>query len=227
MVFVRVLALVFLCNAVAFGQIEIVETKMQSIVGAVEPRIVGDRILVAADSKPKASVVSVIAVNSPEKVLRIVARKTLDEDVELEALTDGTYLLASQGKFRIECNTANHFRSIWVTVDSTPIDPVLPDPKPDELSQVSKESRAAIVGFVKSMAGDMDKLATKTKAGELKTVQEASVLNNNQDLASRAEFKANMAKIMQPKLGASALPADAATTFGDIANGFRSITNGK
>jgi hypothetical protein len=116
------------CSSYAFSQIEISETKMQSIVGAVQPRIVGDRILVSADSKPKASVVSIINVASPEPVLRIVARKTLEEDVELERLDDASYLIATSGRFRVEVNTANHFRSIWVVVDATPVDPV--DPKP-------------------------------------------------------------------------------------------------
>lgn len=219
------------CDQVAQAQIDLSFTKAKSLVGATNPRVVGDRILIDDDSRPTVVDVAIIRVNSQEKT-RLKARKSLFEAVELTKLTDSEYLLIGDGDYLVEANSENYERELKVTIKPgpplppkpddpvTPDDPDVPD---DSLTVISKESRRAMQDFVQQMAVDMDSLSAEVQAGRVKTMLEASAFSTPKDVATRTVFKQSMAKVLEPKLGSAELPTDAATVFTEVATGFRSV----
>lgn len=116
----------------------------------------------------------------------------------------------------------------WITLYKPapkPVDPVDPNPSPVQPvdSEVAKACHDAMVAYSKAVATDYRALAAKAKSGEIKTVIEAGNVATKQDVVSRTAFKQAMAKIMQPKLGNADLPADASTTFDEMAKGFEGV----
>lgn len=128
------LALVALTTTSTFGQIELSYTPAKSLVGATSARVVGERILIGNDSKPQVVDVAIIKVSCLEKV-RIKARRSLYETVELTPLSSEEYLLVGNGEYLIEAISVSWDRSLRVTIDGeeTPKpDPIPNPPKPDE-----------------------------------------------------------------------------------------------
>lgn len=221
---IRFIALLLcLMPSMAFAQIDLSYVKAKSIVGATSPRIAGDRILIAADSKPQVVTVAIITVKSkPGELVSVFAWKSMEEEAELIQLSPTEFMLAGEGRYLVHAISVSSKANKWVEVDASPVDPE-PDPPVDPLAGLSKESRDAVVGFVQGMGSDFEKLAEDAKSGKVKTVLEASAANNNADQATRAKFKESMGKIMAPKLGTGQLPADAPQTFQSIAKGFKAV----
>jgi hypothetical protein len=118
-------------------------------------------------------------------------------------------------------------KRITVTLGPTPAPEPGPGPKPDDphpplpVDGLSALSKSAVSAYLQSMAADMESLAKDVEAGKIKTVIDASTSTNARDLLTRATFKKQMALIMEPRLGSTALPANAPQVFRDIATGFR------
>lgn len=217
------------CNP-CFGQISLSETKVQVVSGLVAPQVVGDAIIIGAESKPVVVSASLIEVKGKEKYadFDIEAENVTNFSLaEMQPVDDTHWLLRGTGKYRVSAiafgPSLGKDRLIVELTNEPPKPPAPPDPTPGELSQVSKDSRAAMQAFVQSMAGNFDQLASETRLSKFKTVLDASNAANSLDVLSRSQFKAAMAKVMQPKLGSAELPADAAQTFEEIAIGFKGV----
>lgn len=92
------------CNPCCFGQISLSETKVQVVTGLVAPQVVGESIIIGADSKPQVTTASLIEVKGKEKF------KTFDIEAEnvsnyslaaLKVVDETHWLLQGQGKFRV------------------------------------------------------------------------------------------------------------------------------
>jgi hypothetical protein len=140
-----ILAFFLLCSQVS-GQIELSYTPARSLVGATNPRIVGDRILIGDDSKPQISSVAIVKVKASES-FRIKARKTLFETSELIALNENEFLLFGEGEHLVEAISLNHDRSLKVVIGSSPT-PAPDPPKPDV--EVPNEYNVGSVAYSKA-----------------------------------------------------------------------------
>ena len=140
-----ILVFFLLCSQV-FGQIELSYTPARSLVGATNPRIVGDRILIGDDSKPQISSVAIVKVKASES-FRIKARKTLFETSELIALNENEFLLFGEGEFLVEAISLNHDRSLKVVIGSSPT-PTPDPPKPGV--EVPNEYNVGLVAYSKA-----------------------------------------------------------------------------
>lgn len=128
------LSLSLLCE-ISSGQIDLSYTKAKSLVGATNPRVIGERILIGEDSKPQVVTVAVIKVQSTERV-RLKARKSLFEFAELVQLSDTEFLLAGEGEYLIEAISFSWDASVKIQIGENPKppepDPIDPDPpQPD------------------------------------------------------------------------------------------------
>ena len=141
-----ILAFFLLCSQV-FGQIELSYTPAKSLVGATNPRVVGDRILIGDDSKPQISSVAIVKVKASES-FRIKARKTLFETSELIPLNENEFLLFGEGEYLVEAISLNHERSLKVTIGSSPTPNPPNPPKPDV--EVPNEYNVGSVAYSKA-----------------------------------------------------------------------------
>ena len=189
-------------------------------------------IVFSSESKPVISNVAICKIITPAKFVDVTAKRFIvregsvqvEKAVVTELDTPRLYMFQGSGTYDVEVLASDPERGferkefqITIAEPDTPIDDGV------VLSGVAKESRSAIVSLVQGMAKDMQTIADQAKSGQVKTVIEASAANVQLDEATRKLFKANMAKIMQPKLGSGALPPDAAQTFSDIAKGFGGV----
>lgn len=99
-----------------------------------------------------------------------------------------------------------------------------PGPTPAPIAndpELVKGTKAAFQKFVLAMASDLDQTASDLKAGKFKNLVEQSNDSFARDKATRDIFKADMAKLMKPRLGDSAIPKNADLIFNDLATGAR------
>ena len=226
-------AWLLLCG-VSFGQ-SLTSSRVVIATGYVRPQIVGDTLIYDESSKPVVQAAALITVGVPvgSKVFDIWADKIPSMDLaDLALRPDGSYILTGEGKYRVTCYfEPKAIKRIEVDIGKAipipivPVNPVQPVvPVPDvvpQLTDTALGSRQALLGFIASMAGNFDQLATDTP--RFATVADASSANNAMDLLSRQKFKAAMADVMAPKLGNDKLPAHAAQVFREIGLGFRSV----
>jgi len=139
----KTLYLFLLLASTALAQIDISYTKAKSLVGATNPEIVKNRILIGFDSLPSLSEVAVVRVASTERVRLIVKRLGLDkrETVELEELsvTEPTinnpqtvkrYLLGGEGEYEIIGISPTWDADLSLTIGPTVPPPTPTPPKP-------------------------------------------------------------------------------------------------
>lgn len=167
--------------------------------------------LIDESNKPR---VGILVANAPgEYTYRIDCTLTQAIDFngkKLRVLLDGGFV--RKGRFTVEGAPG-------------PVPVPAPGPGPDDaaLTPTAKASRDAIATLVRNMGLNFDLLAQDTKAGKYKTVTQAAEAGKVADQQSQALFKATMSGIMQPRLGSTDLPADAAQTFSEIASGFKAV----
>lgn len=187
---IALLALVSICSD-CFAQIEISYTTAKVLTGMVAPRIVGDRVIVADDSKPQVTSVAIVKVVSSEKV-RVKARKSLFETTEMVPISDTEYLLVGQGKFLVEAVSASWDRSFVILVGNevnpNPPDVDNDDPKPTDptlIDVVQKVLPAQAKGFEEAF----NEAATKVESKQIKTDRE--LLEFVKPLTTKARLEAN------------------------------------
>ncbi len=187
---IALLALVSICGD-CFAQIEISYTTAKVLTGVVAPRIVGDRVIVADDSKPQVTSVAIVKVVSSEKV-RVKARKSLFETTEMVPISDTEYLLVGQGKFLVEAVSASWDRSFVILVGNevnpNPPDVDNDDPKPTDptlIDVVQKVLPAQAKGFEEAF----NEAATKVESKQIKTDRE--LLEFVKPLTTKARLEAN------------------------------------
>jgi len=228
---IRLIAILLLCTSVAQAEITIQTSQTKAIVGLVGPRVVAGIVLCASDSKPTVANVAIVKITTPAKFVDVTARRfsVVDGVVKIESanvteLETRAYMLSGTGTYNVEVVAFDPVTGIdRKSVELTIAEPDKPIDDGVVLSGVAKESRSAIVSLVQSMASDMQTVANAAKSGQVKTVTEASSISVQLDETTRKQFKANMAKIMQPKLGNDKLDANAPQVFSDIAKGFGGV----
>jgi hypothetical protein len=228
---IRLIAILLLCTSVAQAEITIQTSQAKSLTGLTGPRVVAGVVLFASDSKPVVTNVAIVKITSPAKFVDVVARRFVLRDgiVQIETATvteldTRVYLIAGAGSYGVEVVAFDPV--IGIDRKSVEIKIAEPEQPIDDgvvLTGVAKESRSAIVSLVQGMASDMQRVADAAKSGQVKTVAEASAASVQLDEATRKLFKANMAKIMQPKLGNDKLDANAPQVFADVAKGFGGV----
>lgn len=214
------------CQPLCWAQIELKQTKVQVVSGLSNPQVVGDAVIISGDSKPVISPAVMIDATPADKATSLAALQipTFEPGV-VNKVGDNRWLLVGTGSYLVIASGPSELKHLKVELGPTPAppEPVDPVPTPDDLSPVAKDSRAAMQVFVQSMAGNFNRLASETRQAKFKTVMDASTAANSLDVLSRNQFKAAMAKVMQPKIGSGDLPADAAQTFEQIAIGFKGV----
>lgn len=215
------------CNPCCFAQIELSSSAVQVVSGLDNPRIVGGVVMFDGPSKPSIQPAALVETKPPEKAVAVAALQIPSfEPGAINKVGDNSWLLVGTGSYLVIASGPSELRYLKVELGPTPAPPepdppTPPPPSPDTLSPVAKSSREAMQRFVQSMAGNFEQLAKDTP--KYKTVLEASTAANALDVISRNQFKAAMAKVMEPKLGTTDLPADAAQTFNEIAIGFKGV----
>ncbi len=228
---IRFASIVLLLASTAQAEITIQMSQAKSLTGLSGARVVAGVVLFAADSKPTLATVAIVKVTSPAKFVDVSARRFAVRDgiVQVESATVAeletrVYMISGSGSYNFEVVAFDPVTGIdRKTIELKIAEPDTPIDDGAVLTGVAKESRSAIIGLMQGMASDMQRIADAAKTGQLKTVTEASNANNDLDAKTRNLFKANMAKIMQPKLGSGALPADSSQVFLDIAKGFGGV----
>jgi hypothetical protein len=120
--------------SVAHAQIELSYTKAKSLAGVTDPRQIGDQFLVGADSQPTISNVAIIKATTPAKFLKLRARTSLFQTVELEKISNTEWLLSQPGKYAVEATSFDpdkgiDEKTIEVVLDGSPSPPA-PGPTP-------------------------------------------------------------------------------------------------
>jgi hypothetical protein len=123
------------CCSIADAQIELSYTKAKSLTGITNPKQVGTRILVGADSQPTIANVAIIKATTPAKFLKLRARTSLFQSVELEKISNTEWLLSQPGKYAVEATSFDpekgiDEKTIEITLDGSPEPPPEPGPTP-------------------------------------------------------------------------------------------------
>ena len=190
--FIASLGVLFAWCSIVSAQIEISYTTAKVLTGVVAPRIVGDRVIVADDSKPQVTSVAIVKVVSTEKV-RVKARKSLFETTEMVPISETEYLLSGQGKFLVEAVSASWDRSFVILVGNEVNPPNPPDvdnddPKPADptlIDVVQKVLPTQAKGFEEAF----NEAATKVESKQIKTDRE--LLEFVKPLTTKARLEAN------------------------------------
>lgn len=186
---ITILALLFFCGE-CLGQIDISYTTAKVLSGVSSPRLVGDRVIVAEESKPQAVLAAIVKVVSSEKV-RVKARKSLFETVELVPISETEYLLVGQGRFLVEAVSASFDRSFVILIGSEVNPPDVDnndEPKPNDLTVidvVQKVLPAQAKGFEEAF----NEAAAKVESKQIKTDRE--LLEFVKPLTLKARLEAN------------------------------------
>ncbi len=228
---IRLIAILLLCTSVCQAEITIQMSQAKSLTGLVGPRVVAGVVLFSSDSKPTLANVAIVKVTSPAKFVDVSAKRFAVRDgiVQVDSATvteldTRVYMISGSGAYNFEVVAFDPVTGIdRKTVELKIAEPDKPIDDGVDLSGVAKESRSAIVSLVQGMASDMQTVANAAKSGQVKTVTEASSVSVQLDESTRKAFKANMAKIMAPKLGNDKLDANAPQVFSDIAKGFGGV----
>jgi hypothetical protein len=128
-----VLLFLLLCSTTQ-AQINLTYTKAKALVGITNPQQVGDRILVGADSLPSISNVVIIKATTTAKFLKLRARASLFQTVELEKIGTDEWLLTQPGKYAIEATSFDPDKGIDEKTIEVVLDgkvPTPPTPEPD------------------------------------------------------------------------------------------------
>lgn len=146
--FARSILIVLLLPSICLAQIDLSATKSKAIAGLFDPQIVAGRILVAEKSTPTVAEVAIIQCVAPAKFVRVKARKSLYESVELTRIDDTHWLLEGTGRFSVEATSFDP----EVGVDEAQIEvilggvgppppPVEPPTNPGNFADIAKVSR--------------------------------------------------------------------------------------
>lgn len=186
---ITILALLLSCGE-CFAQIEISYTTAKILTGIASPRLIGDRVIVSDDSKPQVTTVAIVKVASSEKV-RVKARKSLFEAVELVPISDTEYLLVGQGKYLVEAVSASWDRSFAIMIGNE-VDP--PKPPDDDKSKpkdstVIEEVRKVLPAQAKGFEEAFNEAASKVESKQIKTDRE--LLEFVKPLTTKARLEAN------------------------------------
>jgi hypothetical protein len=229
----RPLIVFLLLASSAFGQIKLSQEISQTWVGFESPQVVNGVVIAGSNSKPTlANTTTTIRVETAVEYkfsqLKATRLPSL-EKISLERIEDGWRFKPSApaGMYAVEYLAFDPEKGIAseeITVELKPVSPEPITPAPvDPLAGLQGESRAVMAAFVAAMANDMDAVAVEVEQGRARTVAEVSAVNVQRDIVTRNRFKADMARMMEPRLGNAALPPTAKQTFNDIAAGFRSV----
>lgn len=197
-------------------------------------RVVDGKVIAKVTSKPKFESTTsqiVLTLGDGYEVDEIIAES--DEayiDLDQTPIDGGKVELTfppdtPEGMYRIEVRAIKEgsrraVKRLKVKIGSDD-GPAPPDIDIGDLPATSKAARKVMVDYVQAMAQDMENMSANIS--KYKTVTESSKAFNDLDLSTRNSFKAGIATVMKPRLGADALPADAASVFKEIAIGYRSV----
>lgn len=198
-------------------------------------RVVDGKVIAKVTSKPKFESTTsqiVLTLGDGYEVDEIIAES--DEayiDLDQTPIDGGKVELTfppdtPEGMYRIEVRAAKEgsrkaVKRLKVKIGGDGDGPAPPDIDIGDLPATSKAARKVMIDYVQAMAQDMENMSANIS--KYKTVTESSKAFNDLDLSTRNSFKAGIANVMKPRLGADALPADAASVFKEIAVGYRSI----
>lgn len=125
----RAILITLLLQSICLAQIDLAATKAKAVSGLTDPQLIAGRILVGPDSKPAIAEVAIVRVISPAKFIRVKARKSIFESVELAKIDDQRWLLEGVGRYSVEVTTFDPDTGI----DGAQIEVVLGEPtKPDD-----------------------------------------------------------------------------------------------
>ena len=225
------LLLMLLLSEVAFPQdLQVVAKTRFKIIGLTNPGVIaGD--LVSDTAAVKSIPVGLLEVRSDASEVRISAKDpTTKERVELVETSQGSrlWLWSDPPKIEVKIRVLDWEKRIFeewedvCLIDSTPTPDPTPTPAPNVVdAQLANGSEIAAKTFLQRMADDMDAIAGELKSGKVKTVSQAAAANIEKDKLVREQFKKDMAKLMQPRLGNADLKPEQSTIFNDIGAGFR------
>lgn len=126
----RAILFVLLLPSICLAQIDLFEaTKSKAVSGLTDPQLIAGRILVGPDSKPAIAEVAIVRVVTAAKFVRVKARKSIFESVELAKIDEQRWLLEGVGRYSVEVTTFDPDTGI----DGAQIEVVLGEPtKPDD-----------------------------------------------------------------------------------------------
>ncbi len=224
----------------ADSAVKLTVTKALALQGVDNPDKVGSYIVIDSSSKPRVVPVAVIKVETKFETVRLKVRKSLFESIDAEKVDkSNTWIVSTPGKYAIEVRVFDkqlgydeaEAELILEALPDVPTPtpgpaPPSPDPKPDDVnvdSQIAKDSRTLMQSFVKQLATNLVAVSNDVKDGKLKTVTEVAQLNHSLFDTARLDYNKAMSKIMQPQLGAGALPATAQKVLLEISKGIGSV----
>jgi hypothetical protein len=120
--------------SLAHAQIELTATKAKTLSGVTDPQQIGEIFLVGSDSSPSVANVIIIKATTTAKFLKLRARSSLFQTVDLKQIGSSEWLLLQPGKFAIEATTFDPEKGIdekiiEVVLDGSPSPPA-PEPSP-------------------------------------------------------------------------------------------------
>lgn len=115
------------------AQIKITTTEKKALLGVSSPQILGNRILIGADSQVAISPVVIVTVETDYKFKRLKAYKN-GQRVEPEVLNETDFLFSGEGKYRCEITAFDAEKGIddsetTFEIGSSP-NPPKPEPEP-------------------------------------------------------------------------------------------------
>lgn len=224
----RTLAAFLLLCSCCFGQVKVEVRQMLTGVSGLET--IEGKTFVSADSKPVVESVGFVdlgKIPAKPQVLRVRVTDAARKPVPTERLTDSQYVIRGEGRVWIDARVTDlpsqFLLDEEVEIELPPKVKPLPTPVVPDLEGLSFEARKVMVDFVQGMAKDLESVNADIDAGKVKTVAESAAATVQRDIATRNKFKADMGRLLEPRLGNAALPPTAKQTFSEIANGWRSV----
>lgn len=202
----------------------------QLLTGVDDLKTIGNKTFVSAKSKPVVESVGYIDLGKiPEKpqVLKVFVTDAQRRPMAVEKLTNSQYVIRGEGRVWVDARVTD-LPSQFILDETIEIElpkQTAPAPQPvnPDLQGLSSDARKAMVDFVQGMAKDIEAVNADIDAGKVRTVSESAAATIQRDIATRNKFKAEMGKLLEPRLGNAALPPTAKQTFSEIANGWRSV----
>lgn len=131
----RAMLLAIAISQAAIAQLEVDVIKTSIVVGAINPRLVSNHLLVDAASNLSSQPAALIDVRHQAKFPRVKVRRSLFDLVPIERLSDSQWLVIGAGRYLVEVTTFDpelglDERSFELLIGESPSPPI-PDPLPD------------------------------------------------------------------------------------------------